>query len=145
MRIAAASEDRPNAVVFFLHLDSRDKAWPSFPPGHGEFWHTGIVVDGWLHECFSAGKFARAPANMWKAPAAGKSVWCVANVDKGKVKSELESGTDCAEYVARCLGMSWRTGPSKGTLWPSDVMRKLKDERDAKFVSMREWPWLNAR
>ncbi len=58
------------------------------------------------------------------------AVYLKAKINYEKLISELKSGTDCAEYVARCTGLSNLVGENKGELWPEDVFNLLDKEND---------------
>ncbi|MFA6315218.1 MAG: hypothetical protein WC648_02520 [Candidatus Paceibacterota bacterium] len=49
-----------------------------------------------------------------------KAVFVDIIVDKNKLISEIDSGTDCGEFVGRVIGLSSNTG-SKKQYWPEEV------------------------
>ncbi len=115
--------------IFFLPLEDRPKDYPPLTNFKGSFWHTGIVSNNKVYECFSQGKYKVSDLNRLKDQEFKKAVFLDnIDIDDQKLESEIKSGTDCAEYVARCTGLSKLKGKDKGELYPEDVYRLLKKE-----------------
>ena len=55
------------------------------------------------------------------------AVFFNALIQPEKLSSELKSGTSCEQFVLRVLGLSELTGGDKGSLWPDDVYKMLKE------------------
>ncbi len=88
----------------------------------GRFWHTGLIHNGKVYECFNFGrKSVRNFDETRKRELIDqKAVFVNMVPDIDKIHSEINSGTDCSEYVARVVGMSSNTG-NKKEYWPEEV------------------------
>jgi len=114
------------AVIFFLPLADRPKHFPPLKNFKGRFWHTGIIIDNKkIFECFNHGKWSISGNEKLKKDEFKNAVFIKSKVRSDKLMTELKSGTDCAEYVARCIGLSNLVGSAKGSLYPEDVYRFL--------------------
>jgi len=114
------------ATVFFLPLKDRPKNFPRLKNFRGKFWHTGIIFNDEIYECFSNNIWSISGIEKLKKAEFKNAVLLPANVDKKKLIDELKSGTDCAEYVARCIGLSVLKGRNKGEMFPEDIYNYLK-------------------
>jgi hypothetical protein len=122
------SKNRTLATIFFLSVKDRPKSYPPLENFKGEFWHTGIIVndEGKVYECFNHAKNCVSGLEKLEDKQYKKAV-LVHNVsiDMNVLISEISSGTDCAEYVARCTGLSILRGASKGNFYPEDIYNEL--------------------
>ncbi len=119
-------DNEQTATIFFLPLEDRPKSFPPLKDFKGKFWHTGIINNEKIYECFNNGRWSISDVIKLKKDEFKNAVYLKTKVDGEKLISELKSGTDCAEYVARCAGLSNLTGKDKGNLWPGDVFNLLK-------------------
>ena len=108
--------------AFFLPLESRPKNYPPLQKMVGKFWHAGIIHDGKVYECFNYGRnsvseFDETIKTKLKTT---KAVFIKIKLKKDKIDTELNSGTDCSEYVARAVGLSKNKGTKK-EYWPEQV------------------------
>jgi len=109
--------------VFFLPIETRPKNFPPIKKMVGKFWHTGIIHDGKVYECFNYGRNSINDFNdnIKQGLIKQKAVIIDVNIiDISKIYSEINSGTDCSEYVARVIRMSSNTGVKK-EYWPEQV------------------------
>ena len=112
--------------IFFLPVEERPKKYPPLINFKGRFWHTGIILDDKVYECFNYGKNSISNLDKLKNVEFSKAIYLNnVNVDENKIKSEINSGTDCAEYVARCTRLSKLEGKDKGNLYPEDIFKLL--------------------
>lgn len=114
------------ATVFFLPLKDRPKDLFPLKDFKGIFWHTGIVFNDKVYECFNGGRYSISSLDRLKEEVF-KNVVLVKDVliDEKKLLSEIKSGTSCEQYVARCTGLSDLKGEIKGVLYPEDVYNLL--------------------
>ena len=110
------------AKAFFLPIETRPKSLPPLQKMVGKFWHTGIIHEGKVYECFNFGRNSVSEFDEKKKEdlAEMKAVFVDIDANEKKLKSEISSGTDCSEYVARVVGMSQNTGDKK-EFWPEQV------------------------
>lgn len=122
-----------NAKIFFLPLETRPGDLAPLPQGFGRFWHTGVIYDGKVYECFSQGKHAITPldANMTAAWEKPKAVFLNADIDSQTLENEIASGTSCGEYVARVVGLSDGRGDVK-RFTPQEVYDYLNNQQARK-------------
>ena len=114
------------ATIFFLPMTDRPTSFPPLKKLHGKFWHTGIITaNKKIYECFGQGKNLISNIDRLDKPEFAHAEFLETNINPAKITSEITSGTDCAEYVARCTGLSNLTGSDKGNLWPEDLYRQL--------------------
>jgi hypothetical protein len=116
------------ANVFFLPLATRPKALPPINiPGIKRFWHTGIVYENKVYETFNFGRWSKSPFSKRSRELKKQgAVWVgEIQIGKGKLESELTSGTSCGQYVFRVVGLSKLEGPNKGDRYPDDVYECL--------------------
>lgn len=108
--------------VFFLPIETRPANLPPLIKMEGKFWHTGIIHNGKVYECFNYGRnsISEFDEKRKKETKDQKAIFVDIGVDKDKLLSEINSGTDCAEYVARVVGLSGNTGDKK-EYWPEEV------------------------
>lgn len=112
-----------NAQAFFLPLETRPKNFPPLEKMVGKFWHAGIIYDGKVYECFNHGKNSISDFEEKKKQEliSQNAVFVdIKSFDANKINSEINSGTDCSEYVARVVGMSQNVGAKK-EFWPEEV------------------------
>lgn len=108
--------------AFFLPLKTRPKELPPLQKMVGRFWHTGIIHNGKVYECFNHERnsitgLKERQEDLTKQ----KAVFVDIDIpEESKIISEIKSGTDCSEYVARVIGMSSNTGAKK-EYWPEEV------------------------
>ena len=125
---ALKSQPSERAVAFFLPLETRPK---EFAPLSNikNFWHTGIIFEGRVYECFNSGKH-RISEESERMPefTKQKAKFVKTLIDSDKLKSELTSGTSCDEFVLRATGHSNLTGDNKGTRYPEDVKKILESD-----------------
>ena len=117
------------ATIFFLPLEDRPKHFSPLKKFKGNFWHTGIIFNDEVYECFNLGLWSISGIAKLKKDEFKNAVYIKTKIKGEKLISELKSGTDCAEYVARCTGLSNSTGSSKGRLWPEDVLNGLRERK----------------
>jgi uncharacterized membrane protein (UPF0127 family) len=110
------------AQIFFLPLETRSKDFPPLLKMVGKFWHTGIIYNGKVYECFNLGRNSVLDFNEeFKNKLENqKAVFINSKINLEKLNSEINSGTDCSEYVARVIGLSKNIGPVK-IFWPEEV------------------------
>jgi len=114
------------AIIFFLPLSGRPANLPPLTKLKGQFWHTGIIFHRQVYECFDRGKSKISDrAERLNHPEFTNATYLKTNIIPEKIPIEIASGTDCAEFVARCTGLSEKTGPDKGQLWPEDIYNLL--------------------
>lgn len=108
--------------VFFLPIETRPKSLPPLQKMVGKFWHTGIIHEGKVYECFNHGRNSVSEFDEKRKQELNdqKAVFLDIGVNKDKLLSEINSGTDCAEYVARVVELSTNTGDKK-EYWPEEV------------------------
>ena len=108
--------------AFFLPLESRPKNYPPLRKMVGKFWHAGIIHDGKVYECFNYGRKSISDFDEEKKTKLKtmQAVFINVTLKKDKIDSELNSGIDCSEYVARAVGLSKNSG-SKKEYWPEQV------------------------
>jgi len=63
------------------------------------------------------------------------AVFVDTKIKNKKILEELKNGTDCAEYVARCIGFSNLTGSNKGELWPEDIFNLLQESKNILLIT----------
>lgn len=115
-------------TLFFLPLEDRPKHFSPLKNFKGKFWHTGIIKNNEeIYECFNFGMWSISSIAKLKKDEFKNAVYIKARIKSEKLLSELKSGTDCAEYVARCTGISKLKGNNKGELYPEDVFNLLKE------------------
>lgn len=120
------------ATIFFLPLEDRPKHFSPLKDFKGKFWHTGIITNSEeIYECFNFGMWSISGIAKLKKDEFKNAIFIKANIKSEKLMNELKSGTDCAEYVARCTGLSNLTGNTKGKLWPEDVFNRLKTMKES--------------
>lgn len=126
---------KSKVTIFFLPLKDRPKHFRPLKDFKGEFWHTGIITkEGEIYECFDSGMWSISGLAKLRKDEFANMVCVEAEIDDKKLKKELKSGTDCAEYVARCTGLSNLKGSTKGDLWPEDVYELLKNNGGRKLT-----------
>lgn len=110
------------AKIFFLPIETRPKDFPPLLKMVGKFWHTGIIYNGKVYECFNFGKNSISDFNEeFKNKLENqKAVFVDVKINLEKLNSEINSGTDCSEYAARVIGLSENIGPVK-IFWPEEV------------------------
>ena len=110
------------AKIFFLPIETRPKEFPPLLKMVGKFWHTGIIYNGKVYECFNFSKNSISDFNdEFKNKLENqKAVFVDTKINLEKLNSEINSGTDCSEYVARVVGLSKNIGPVK-VFWPEEV------------------------
>jgi len=110
------------AKIFFLPIETRSKEFPPLLKMVGKFWHTGIIYNGKVYECFNFGKNSISDFNKeFKNKLENqKAVFIDTKINLEKLNSEIISGTDCSEYVARVIGLSKNIGSVK-IFWPEEV------------------------
>jgi len=110
------------ASVFFLPIETRPKDYPPLEKMVGRFWHVGIIHKDKIYECFNYGRksITNFDVSKEKTLVGMKAIFIDIIVDESKLNSEIDSGTDCGEYVARVIGLSTNTG-SKKQYWPEEV------------------------
>jgi hypothetical protein len=108
--------------AFFLPIETRPKQFPPLKKMVGKFWHAGIIHNGKIYECFDQGRNSIKDFDEAKKEELEKmkAIFVDIIADKNKIDSEIGSGTDCSEYVARVVGLSSNTGPKK-EYWPEEV------------------------
>ena len=118
------------AKAFFLPIETRPKSLPPLQKMVGKFWHTGIIHEGKVYECFNFGRNSVSEFDEKKKEdlAEMKAVFVDIDANEKKLKPEISSGTDCSEYVARVVGMSQNTGDKK-EFWPEQVYDFLVDKK----------------
>jgi len=117
------------ATIFFLPLEDRPKHFSPLKKFKGKFWHTGIIFNDEIYECFNFGLWSISGIAKLKKDEFKNAIYVKAKIKGEKLMGELKSGTDCAEYVARCTGLSELTGNKKGTSWPEDILSKLRERK----------------
>lgn len=113
-------------TIFFLSLEDRPKDFPPLKNFKDCFWHCGIISESKIYECFNFGKWKISSLERKNDPEFKNAVYLETKIDTEKLTSEIKSGTDCAEFVARCANLSNLNGSSKGDLWPEDVYNLLQ-------------------
>jgi len=120
---------KDTGIIYFLPTRYRPHNLPPLPPRmrRSMFWHVGITYSGKCYECFNYGKYRITLTRIrYKEFPNGKAVFIDNNdIDINKLRSEIISGTDCAEYVARVIGLSDKTGLDKGKYYPDDLYNIL--------------------
>lgn len=114
------------AKIFFLPIETRPESLPPLKEMKGKFWHTGVIVDGKVYECFNHGRHAIGDYDDRKAKELEdmRAVLVETEIDQDKLKSEIGSGTSCGGYVARVVGLSEETGNVK-EYWTEEVYNLL--------------------
>jgi len=120
-------------LAFFLPLETRPKDYPALEKMVGKFWHTGIIYENRIFECFNHDRKSidDFSDSKKKTLADMQAVFVNIIVNTDKLNSEINSGTDCSEYVARVVGLSANTG-SKKQYWPEEVYNYILDKFAAK-------------
>lgn len=109
--------------AFFLPIETRPKNFPPLTEMEGKFWHTGIIHDNKVYECFNFGKYSISDFDEVKKQNLinQEAIFLTVDIiDLNKLNSEIISGTSCAEYVARVVNLSKNTGAIK-EYWPEQV------------------------
>ncbi len=116
----------PKAKIFFLPIETRPKEFPPLLKMVGKFWHTGVIYNNKVYECFNFGRnsISDFDEEVKKKLENQKAVFINSKIDLEKLNSEINSGTGCSEYVARVVGLSKTAGPLKN-LWPEEVYKKI--------------------
>ena len=122
--------DKQTATVFFLPLEDRPKDLPPLKDFKGKFWHTGIFFENKIYECFNFSKWSVSGIEKLKKHEFKNAIYIEHEVNKEKLMNELKSGIDCAEYVARSIGLSDLTGCNKGSFWPEDIYNHLTQKQN---------------
>jgi len=117
---------RPKAKIFFLPIETRPKEFPPLLKMIGKFWHTGIIYNNKVYECFNFGRnsisdFDEETKNKLENQ---KAVFVNSKINLEKLNLEINSGTDCSEYVARVVELSKTIGSIKN-FWPEEVYKKI--------------------
>jgi uncharacterized membrane protein (UPF0127 family) len=114
------------AKIFFLPIETRPKEFPQLLKMVGKFWHTGIIYQGKVYECFNFGRnsISDFDEETRKKFEEQKAVFINAKINLEKLNSEINSGTDCSEYVARVVGLSKNVGNIK-IFWPEEFYKYL--------------------
>lgn len=117
---------KTKAKIFFLPIETRPKEFPPLLKMVGKFWHTGIIYDNKVYECFNFGRnsisnFDEETKNKLENQ---KAVFVNSKINLEKLNLEINSETDCSEYVARVIGLSKTTGSIKN-FWPEEVYKKI--------------------
>ncbi|GEM_PF-57781 len=125
--------------IFFLPTATRPDDFPPLPQGFGRFWHTGVIHQGKVYECFGHGKHSVTDWNATKRRElkSSKAVFETVAIDERRLKSEITSGTSCGEYVARSIGMSQHAGPAKIHA-PEEVYRWILKQAKGKPVTVND-------
>lgn len=116
--------------IFFLPIETRPKDFPPLKEMVGKFWHTGIIHNGKVYECFNFGRNSVSDFDEEQKQKLRKQKAIIVDVnivDVDKIYSEIESGTSCSEYVARVVWMSSNTGVKK-EYWPEQVYNFLTNK-----------------
>jgi uncharacterized membrane protein (UPF0127 family) len=118
--------NKSKAKIFFLPIETRPKEFPPLLKMVGRFWHTGIIYNNKVYECFNFGRnsisdFDEETKNKLENQ---KAVFVNSKINLEKLNSEINSGTGCSEYVARVVDLSKTAGPVKN-LWPEEVYKKI--------------------
>lgn len=108
--------------AFFLPIETRPKNLSPLQKMVGKFWHAGIIHNGKVYECFNFGRNSVSEFDEKRKQELNdqKAVFVDIGVNKDKLLSEINSGTDCSEYVARVIGLSENNG-NKKEYWPEEV------------------------
>ncbi|MEI6421267.1 MAG: hypothetical protein WCP55_03555 [Lentisphaerota bacterium] len=126
------TENYPKGLIFLLPIEDRPSDLPPLPPEMEKmhFWHTGVVYEGHVYETFNHARNKISSSNERLSDPSFKNVVFVSYpINTSKLLSEVDSGTDCATYVGRILGISTTVGYEKDPkIWPDTIYEKLKDE-----------------
>ena len=114
------------ASIFFLSLSDRPKKFPPLKFIKGKFWHTGIIYKDKVYETFNHNKWKISDLSRLNDSGFKNAIYLNYPINTKKLVSELKSGTDCAEYVARVAELTNRKGSDKGNLWSEDVYNLIK-------------------
>ena len=116
--------------AFFLPIETRPENLPPLIKMEGRFWHTGIIHEDKVYECFNHGRNSISEFDEKRKQELKdqRAVFVDVVADKEKLLSEINSGTDCSEYVARVVGLSANTGDKK-EFWPEQVYDYLLDKK----------------
>ncbi|MFA6797535.1 MAG: DUF192 domain-containing protein [Candidatus Paceibacterota bacterium] len=125
---------KSKAKIFFLPIETRPKEFPPLLKMVGRFWHTGIIYNNKVYECFNFGRnsISDFDEEVNKKLENQKVVFINSKINLEKLDSEISSGTDCSEYVARVVGLSKTAGPVKN-FWPEEVYKKIVIRRFLKI------------
>ena len=125
-------ENYPKGLVFLLPMEDRPSDLPPLPPEMEKmkFWHTGVVYDGQVYETFNHARNSINPTEERLKDSAFKNVvYTSCPINTSRLMSEIESGTDCATYVGRILGISNTIGFEKDPkIWPDTIFDHLKSQ-----------------
>ena len=123
--------DKRPAQIFFLPNNKRPADLPALPDNmKGNYWHTGIIYEGKIYEAFGLSNNYRIsdaedPGNKARM---GYAKMVSHNIDPVKLMDELKSGTDCATYVARVIGLDNKThGDTKSEYFPEDILKYVEN------------------
>lgn len=123
------------AEIFFLPVDSRPDSLPPVPGGiMGGYWHTGIIYKGNVYETFgmSHRHSVRKLISEDVRKMLDKAVIRWFPINTRKLLYELNSGTDCATYVARVIGLDTETeNDQKGDYWPEDILKHIDKQHNS--------------
>lgn len=119
-----------NSKVFFLPLETRPKEYPPLEEMVGRFWHTGIIYENMVYECFNHGRYSVTDFGSGKKEVLKlmNAEFFEASIDEERMMSELTAGISCSEYVARVVGLSLNNGSVK-QYWPEEVYTYLKTRK----------------
>lgn len=125
-------ENYPKGLVFLLPMEDRPADFPPLPDNMAEhrFWHTGIIYNGQIYETFNHSKSSiKSAIDRLSDPAFKNVVYASTPINTSKLIAEIDSGTDCATYVGRVLGLSDTKGYEKDPkIWPDTIFEHLKSQ-----------------
>ena len=125
-------ESLPRGLVFFLPVEDRPSELPPLPEemADSKFWHVGIIYKSQAYETFNHARNSVSDADSRISHRSFKNiVFTSYPINTARMLSEIDSGTDCATYVGRVLGMSDTVGYEKDPkIWPDTIFEKLKTD-----------------
>lgn len=113
-----------NIQIFWLPTSTRPKSFPELTGqmAKARFWHVGIVYDKKYYECFNHARYKISSMERKLEIKPQQPVYVSATGNVDILHKEIKSGTDCATYVARVLGLSTSTGSTKDPNWWPDTI-----------------------
>lgn len=109
-------------IVIFLEGEPRVIT----PLWRGRFWHVAILYNGKVYETLSNRQHRITKYENWPFRN-DKKIAIETEIDPMKLEKEITSGTDCATYVARVLGIDNSSGDFKNPeIFPEDICNILK-------------------
>lgn len=132
------------ARIFFLPLSSRPENLPPLSSSFkGKFWHTGIIYNERVYEAFGLTKrhSIRNIINPDVQDMLKDAVEVWFTINTRKLLWELNSGTDCATYVARVIGMDLVTkDDEKSPYYPEDILHYIENAHAKAMKEIEEVP-----